>query len=150
MANSIDGTKISLTGQQTNDLMYYDGANWVRTAGWHYDIAFIAGFDSDNVAENVSVKRYGQMVMARTGTFEGEAGYIDTQSAGSALICDVEKNGTSIYSTKPEFAAGASNITAGTLSTTTFASGDRITFRVTQIGSGTAGQGARFMLKCKA
>ena len=150
MDNSIDGTKISLTGQQTNDLMYYDGANWLRTPGWHYDIAFIAGFDSDNVAENVSVKRYGQMVMARTGTFEGEAGYIDTQCVGSAVICDVEKNGTSIYSTKPQFNVSTSTITAGVLSTTTFASGDRITFRVTQIGSSTAGAGARFMLKCKA
>jgi len=41
-------------------------------------------------------------------------------------------------------------MTAGVLSTTAFVSGDRITFKVTQIGSGVAGSGVRFMLKCKA
>ena len=149
MDNSIDGTKISLTGQQTNDLMYYDGANWLRTPGWHYDIAFIAGFDSDNVAENVSVKRYGQMVMSRSGDIEAAVGHIDNASSGADVIVDIEKNGGSIYSTKPKFTAGANTITAGVLSTTTFSSGDRITFRVTQIGSGNTGQGLRFMFNCK-
>ena len=90
------------------------------------------------------------MVMARTGTFEGEVGYLDTQCVGSVLICDVEKNGTSIYSTKPQFAVSTSTHTAGVISTSAFASGDRVTFKVTAIGSSTAGQGLRFMLKCKA
>ena len=40
-------------------------------------------------------------------------------------------------------------LTAGVLSTTTFSSGDRITFRVTQIGSGNTGSGLRFMFNCK-
>ena len=61
------------------------------------------------------------------------------------------KNGTTIYaSTKPQFAASATAITAGVLTTTSFVSGDRITFKVTQIGSSAVGQGVRFMLKCKA
>ena len=91
------------------------------------------------------------MLMARPGTFVGEAGYIDTVCTGAALILDVEKNGTSIYSTKPQFADGVANnlITAGVLSTTTFVANDRITFKVTQIGSTIAGKGVRFMLKCK-
>ena len=40
-------------------------------------------------------------------------------------------------------------MTAGVISTTAFASGDRVTFKVTQIGSTVAGEGVRFMLKCK-
>ena len=90
------------------------------------------------------------MVMARSGTFEGTVGHIDNASAGSAVIVDVLKNTTSIYSTKPQYADTANVMTDGTLSTTSFASGDRVTFKVTQIGSSTAGSGLRFMLKCKA
>jgi len=40
-------------------------------------------------------------------------------------------------------------MSAGVISTSAFASGDRLTFKVTQIGSTIAGQGLRFMLKCK-
>ena len=154
--NSIGGDKIQLTGNVSGDLMYYNGTNWVRTAGlaslggWNYDISFIAGWDSETVQADVAVQTYGEMVMARTGTFEGEVGYIDTVCTGAVLICDVLKNGTSIYSTKPQFAVSTSTITAGVLSITSFASGDRVTFKVTQIGSTVAGKGVRFMLKCKA
>ena len=155
--NSITGAKIALTGNVVGDIMYYDGTNWVRSTTnltfpggkAPYDISFIAGFDSDNVAENVSVKRYGQMVMSRSGNFEGEVGHIDNASSGADVIVDIEKNTGSIYSTKPKFTAGANTMTAGVLSTTTFAAGDRITFRVTQIGSGNNGQGLRFMFNCK-
>ena len=129
--------------------MYYDGTNWARTAGWNYDISFIAGFDSATVKSAVVVQTYGEMVMARTGAFEGEVGYIDTVCTGAALICDILKNGVSIYSTKPQFAVSTAVMTAGVISTTTFSSGDRITFKVTQIGSTIAGKGVRFMLNCK-
>ena len=155
--NTIDGTKIALGGDTTGDIMYYDGTNWVRTpgltglGGWYYDISFIAGWDSSTVKSNVAVQTYGEMVMGRTGIFQGEAGYIDTVCTGANLICDVMKNGTTIYaSTKPQFAASATAITAGVLTTTSFVSGDRVTFKVTQIGSSAVGQGVRFMLKCKA
>ena len=148
--NAIDGTKIALGSDTQNDLMYYDGANWARTAGWSYDISFIAGWSSITVAQAVAVQTYGEMVMARTGAFEGDVGYIDTVCTGAVLICDVLKNGTSIYSTKPQFAVSTNAITAGVISTTAFVSGDRVTFKVTQIGSTIAGSGLRFMLKCKA
>ena len=116
-----------------------------------YDVSFLAGYDSDTEGEDVVVRKYGELVMARPGTFVGEAGYIDTVCTGAALILDVEKNGTSIYSTKPQFADGVANnlITAGVLSTTTFVANDRITFKVTQIGSSAAGRGVRFTLKCR-
>ena len=137
--DSIDGTKIA--GNPTS---------FGAAFGWPYDISFIAGYSSATVAQAVVVQTYGEMVMARTGIFEGEVGYLDTVCTGQALICDVLKNGTSIYSTKPQFAISTNAMTAGVLSTTAFVSGDRITFKVTQIGSGVAGSGVRFMLKCKA
>ncbi len=119
-----------------------------------YDISFLAGYDSDTEGEDVVVRKYGELVMARPGTFVGEEGYIDTVCTGAALIVDIEKDTgsdfASIYSTKPQFAVSTNAMTAGVLSTTAFVSGDRVTFKVTQIGSTIAGSGVRFMLKCKA
>jgi len=111
-----------------------------------YDIAFTAGFDKDMVKENVAVATYGELVMARAGTFVGEAGYADTATSGITYL-DITKNGSTIYSNKPYFSS-SSSMTAGVLSTTTFSSGDRITFKITVVGS-TPGQGIRFTLKCK-
>jgi hypothetical protein len=137
--DTIDGTKVA--GNPTA---------FGAAFGWPYDISFIAGYSSATLAQAVVVQTYGEMVMARTGIFEGEVGYIDTVCTGQVLICDVLKNGTSIYSTKPQFAISTNAMTAGVLSTTAFVSGDRVTFKVTQIGSGVTGSGVRFMLKCKA
>ena len=57
------------------------------------------------------------------------------------------KNGTTIYSTKPSFAVSTATVTPGVISVTAFVSGDRITFKVTQIGSSAKGRGVRFNLK---
>lgn len=117
-----------------------------------YDISFLAGYDAETEGEDVVARKYGELVMARPGTFVGEEGYIDTVCTGAALIVDIMKNGTTIYaSTKPQFADGVSDnkITAGVITTTTFVAGDRITFKVNSIGSTVAGKGVRFMLKCK-
>ncbi len=117
-----------------------------------YDISFLAGYDAETEGEDVVARKYGELVMARPGTFVGEEGYIDTVCTGAALIVDIMKNGTTIYaSTKPQFADGVANnlITAGVITTTTFVAGDRITFKVNSIGSTIAGKGVRFMLKCK-
>ena len=114
-----------------------------------YDTAFTAGFDADMVKENLAVATYGELVMARAGTFVGEAAYIDTVCTGANVIVDIEKNGTTIYSTKPSFSVSTATVTPGVISVTTFVSGDRITFKVTQIGSSATGQGVRFTLKGK-
>ena len=115
-----------------------------------YDIAFNAGFDADMVKENIAAATYGELVMARAGTFLGESAYIDTAPTGSTAIVDILKNGTTIYSTKPTFAIASATAAAGVLSVTSFAAGDRITFKVTQKGSTEPGEGLRFTLKCKA
>lgn len=64
--------------------------------------------------------------------------------AGSSVILDVNKNGTTIYGTqanRPTIAAAAVSATAGVNSVKTFAAGDVITVDVDQVGSGTAGTG---------
>ena len=114
-----------------------------------YDTAFTGGFDEDMVKETLVVATYGELVMARAGTFIGEAGYIDTVGTGANVVVDILKNGTTIYSTKPSFAISATALTPGVISVTAFVSGDRITFKVIQVGSSVTGQGVRFTLKCK-
>ncbi len=131
-------------------LLGADAADGSGLVGLPNDIAFIAGFGYDMTGENLIVQTYGEMVMARSGSFTGEAGYIDTVATGAAAIVDIEKNGTTIYASKPEFAISDNALTAGTLKTDgteDYVSGDRITFKVTQVGSTILGQKLRFTAK---
>lgn len=116
-----------------------------------YDIAFNAGFDVLSVKEDVAVQTYTELVMCRSGSFiTGEEAYADTAPTGAAMILDVLKNGTTIYATKPQFAIAAQTLTDGVLKTDgteDFVTADRITFKVTQIGSTAAGQGVRFTIR---
>jgi len=125
-----------------------DPASHIHTDKRPYDVSFIAGFDSETLPIDIVVQKYGEMIMARTGTFDGEQAYLVNAPSGSALIFDIEINGGSIYATKPEFASGtnASSFTAGVLSTTSFVAGDRVSFTVTQIGG--SPRGLSFMMKC--
>jgi len=138
-ATAVTDAKLNTTGT----MPAWDGS---ALTDLPYDIAFTAGFDKDMIKEDVAVGTYGELVMARAGTFVGEAGYADTATSGITYL-DITKNNSTIYSNKPYFSS-SSLMTAGVLSTTTFASGDRITFKITVIGA-TPGQGVRFTLKCK-
>ena len=133
---SIQGEPTSVDGTKTADL------------DLPYDIGFMGGYDENYVAEDLSVRIYGQMCMGRKGTFVGTVGYLDSGPNGNTII-DIEKNGTSIFSTKPQFTQTLA-LSGGTLSTTTFNTRDRITFKVTTIGStAQPGTGMRVILKCK-
>lgn len=114
-----------------------------------FDIPFNAGFDSSLAGADLAVSTYGTLILTRNVTIEGEVGYLETVATGAKVIVDVEKNGTTIYSSKPEHAISATALTAGTLSVTTADAGDRLTFKVTQIGSSIKGQKLRFGLKCR-
>ena len=130
-------------------------ANWKFDAKlmWlPWDQVFIAGFDDDMVQADVEVATYGDIMTGHKGEFMGELGYIDTAPTGSACIVDILKNGGSIYSTKPQFAISSNILTAGVIGPnppTLFQPYDRITFKVTQVGSTVAGKGLRFALKCR-
>lgn len=145
----------TLTGKATTDTLTnktLDGAaSGTNTiSNLPYDVAFNAGFDATSVKEDVAVQTYAELVMARSGEIVGEAGYADTAPTGAALILDIQKNGTTVYSTLPQFAIAATSLTAGTLKTDgteDFVSGDRITFKITQIGSTEPGEGIRFTAK---
>lgn len=95
---------------------------------------------------------YGGTLAVKTGTFRAylEGNYtfetcriaVGTQPTGAAIIVDVNKNGTTIYSTqsaRPQIAVSTNTATGNSPAITTFASGDYITVDVDQVGSTVAG-----------
>lgn len=63
-----------------------------------------------------------------------------TAPTGAALIVDINKGGTTIFSTRPEIAAAATSGGGGAiLSVTTLAAGDLITIDIDQVGSSVSG-----------
>ena len=134
----------------TGALPALDGSS---LTGLHYDMAFNAGYDADLALEDLEVATYGVLIMGRNGVFDGEVGHLETVALGAAVVIDIEKNGTTIYATKPQFVIDSNNMTAGVLDSgqLSFSSGDRITFKVTAIGStaGNIGAGLRFLLKTR-
>lgn len=78
----------------------------------------------------------------RTLTFTEVYAEVGTAPTGASLICDVKKNGTTIWSTTANRVTVAISATSGsstTFNTTTLANGDRLTFDVVQVGSTVAG-----------
>lgn len=89
----------------------------------------------------VSTSLVGKIPMQQTLTFVGIELNVDTAPVGADLIIDVKKNGTSIFSTKPQVTAGET--TGGgdaVFSTASVADGDYLTFTVDQVGSTTPGE----------
>jgi hypothetical protein len=139
-----------------NTLLISDGTDpsWstaglasLTAAAKPYDIGFVAGYDGDMVKEDIAVKVYGKVEIARPFTVTGEVSGIETAPTDAALIIDILKNGTSIYTTKPQYASGSTTLTAGTLKsdgTEVFAAGDTLTHSVTQVGSTEPGEGMTF------
>jgi hypothetical protein len=67
---------------------------------------------------------------------------VKTAPTGAAIIVDVNKNGTTIFTTqgnRPQIAAGATTGDSGTPDVTALAETDKLTVDIDQVGSGTAG-----------
>lgn len=67
---------------------------------------------------------------------------VNTQPTGAALIVDVNKNGTTIYTTqsgRPSISASSNSATGNSPDVTTFAGGDYMQVDVDQVGSTVAG-----------
>lgn len=146
-STSILGTAAALdTGSSSSNVVVNsNGSGLLQTP---YDMAFRAGYSSTGGTENIAVQEYDWIVAPRNITVTGEQGYIETAGSTSPVIVDIEVNGTSIYNStsKPQFVS-TNSITAGTLTNTTITAGDRVDFKVTQVGStGTPGAGLRFSL----
>lgn len=76
----------------------------------------------------------------------------DTAPTGAALIADVWKNGTSIYTsgTKPQLAISSRVSVASVPPATSLAAGDRLEVEIEQIGSTVAGSEITFSIRTRA
>jgi hypothetical protein len=80
---------------------------------------------------------------------------VGTASAGAAVLVDINKNGTTIYSTqgnRPSVSAGATRATnsgRNTPNTTTFGAGDVITVDVDQTGTTTPGSNLGVVIRLR-
>lgn len=112
-----------------------------------YDIGFTAGYAADYTPEALAVRTYAKLTMPRAMTIDGLVADIETAPTGADLILDIERNGVSIYSTQPRFAAGSPSLTAGTIATASVSAGDVLTFKATQVGGTEPGRGLTATLK---
>lgn len=75
-------------------------------------------------------------------TLVGVRAYIDTAPVGSSFIVDANKNGTTVFTTqgnRPTILAAANASSTTAPEVTAFSAGDRFSYDVDQVGSGTAG-----------
>ena len=96
-------------------------------------------FYYDDIAY-VTSKSFLQYVIAESaGTFSELQVYSDTAPTGAVMKIEIYKNGVSILSAPIEIAIGANSNSTTSFATTTFAKGDRISWKITQVGSTVAG-----------
>ncbi len=96
---------------------------------------FVAG------AQTTGAKKAALLVTV-AGTITDVRARLDTAPAGSTFIVDVNKNGTTIFSTqanRPTIAAAGNASSTTAPDVTSLAVADRLSIDVDQIGSGTAG-----------
>ena len=77
---------------------------------------------------------------------------VKTAPTGSSIIVDVNKNGTTIFTTqanRPEIAIDGTTDDSGTPDVTALAENDKVTIDIDQIGSGTAGADLTVEVVCE-
>ena len=92
-------------------------------------------------AQSTGTKKAG-IIIGKACTITDVRAYLDTAPVGANFIIDVNKNGTTMFTTqanRPTVTA-SENASSTTLpDVTSIAAGDRITYDIDQIGSSTAG-----------
>lgn len=82
------------------------------------------------------------VLIGTAGTITDIRAYLGTAPTGASFIADVNKNGTTLFTTqaaRPTIAAAAQASSHALPAVTSVAAGDRLSVDVDQIGSGTAG-----------
>lgn len=94
---------------------------------------------SGNLAVGAGTDRW---YMTRAGTISNVAAWVQTPPTGASIRVDVNKNGTTVFTTqgnRPEIVAGARTDLASVPDVTSFNAGDYFTVDIDAIGSGTVG-----------
>lgn len=134
---------------------------YAKSTGW-YDLDSAGAERLLTHAIEVLPFSLGGALTVRTGshrfylegnyTFETCRASVGTAPTGAAVICDVNKNGTTIYSTqsaRPTIAVSTNSATGNSPAINTFASGDYITVDIDQIGSTVAGSDLTVVIRLR-
>ena len=93
------------------------------------------------------------LIVPKALTITKAYGYVKTAPTGTSIIIDINKNGSSIWSSTPgnrlTIAAGANSGSQTSFDTTTLVEGDILTIDIDQKGSATAGADLNVALKTK-
>jgi hypothetical protein len=119
-----------------------EGATPEATRG----IAFYVGEDQEVAT------RLAAIIVPLSLTITEVRALVGTAPVGADLIVDVNKNGTTIFTTqgnRPTIADGNTSDTSGTPDVTALAVGDVLSIDVDQIGSGTAGADLSVTVICE-
>jgi hypothetical protein len=143
-----DGTKCYRTDE---DIMYvYDSTDatpgWKPIGGIRKDIAFVVEGNVSVGSINTNFPVDGELVITEVYI------YANTAPTGADLIVDVNKNGTTIFTTqgnRPQIAAGANADTSGTPDVTSLLKNNRLTIDIDQVGSTIAGADLTVVIRCK-
>jgi len=88
--------------------------------------------------------------MKRATTVEDIELHVKTAPTGAALIIDINDNGTTIFSTRPEIDAGSTTEDNNhVISDSAIAAGAELTMDIDQVGSTVAGEDLTVLLHCK-
>ena len=142
-AVKIQGVTVSAITPSTDNILQHDGTNWKP-------VTLPAGSDSGVIGFGYSATLSGglslpvRMHAPWAGTISNVTATVSTQPTGAAVILDINKNGTTIFTTqgnRPTIAAGTNDDLSSTPDITAVALNDVFTCDIDQVGSTIAGAG---------
>lgn len=112
------------------------------------------GVEAFQFSRNALSVSIGGVPLTLDGDYEVESYTIGcgTAPVGAAIICDINKNGVSIFTTQSHRPTIASGQTVGSTTAPdimTFSAGDRITIDIDQVGSTSPGAGLEINLRLR-
>lgn len=148
-ADLIQGVTVSSTAPSTDDVLTYDGSGWTPTplpAG--SDATRVIGFYQQTTSGWTMLASGGEAIPVRMlapwgGTISNVTASVYSAPTVSALIVDVHKNGTTIFSTqgnRPTIGVGSLDDLSSTPDVTSFSQDDVFTCHIDQVGE-TGGDG---------
>jgi hypothetical protein len=127
-----------------------DGSSWKLLAKtWQEAIIYFSISGNLTVTTNAAPSWVFTWL---TGRIVEVCGYVRTASTGADIIFDINKNGTTIWSTQVDrltIAATTNMSIQSSFNTTALSQNDRLDLDVDQVGSGTAGADATILLNIR-
>lgn len=134
-------TQIAIEGGSPGDVLTIDvGGAWVPAAPAPGGRSIAGGIAGTLAVAAGTTRLYNDS--GRTLTLTKVRASVGTAPTGAAILVDVNKNGTTIFTTsahRPSIAAGTQTAVASGIDVTSWADGDYLTVDVDQIGSTVAG-----------